>query len=273
MSSKKRLMMACINTLSKVTGNRIIQRLLENNVLVSQYLMGIGAGSNVACSGEEVVFKMLKRRLDPPYCVFDVGANKGQFLRLLMDNITIDDISVHCFEPGLQTFKTLVLSSRGDKRVKMNNIGLSGKTGEAILHYDSPGSGLASLSNRRLDHFGIGFEGTETVVIDTIDNYSMKNAIDRIHLLKIDIEGHELDALSGAKRMFDNRSVDIVMFEFGGCNIDCRTYFQDFWYFFKNVDMKIYRVTPSGYLSLIESYKEIQEQFRTTNFIAISNRD
>jgi hypothetical protein len=87
----------------------------------------------------------------------------------------------------------------------------------------------------------------------------------------MDIEGHELDALSGAKRMFDNKSIDIVAFEFGGCNIDTRTFFQDFWYFFSGINMRIYRVTPSGYLYRIDSYKEIQEQFRTTNFVAMSN--
>jgi hypothetical protein len=40
-------------------------------------------------------------------------------------------------------------------------------------------------------------------------------------------------------------------------------------YFFQGAKMKIRRITPSGYLHPIESYKEIDEQFRTTNFIAI----
>jgi len=109
------------------------------------------------------------------------------------------------------------------------------------------------------------------VVVSTIDDYCSENAIKHIHLLKIDIEGHELDALAGARRMFDKKSIDIVTFEFGGCNIDTRTFFQDFWYFFSEINMKIFRITPSGYLHPIESYKEIHEQFRTINFIAISN--
>jgi len=109
------------------------------------------------------------------------------------------------------------------------------------------------------------------VEINTIDNYCSENAINHIHLLKIDIEGHELDALAGAKRMFATKSIDIVTFEFGGCNIDTRTFFRIFWYFFSEVNLKIFRITPSGYLYPIESYKEIYEQFRTTNFITISN--
>ena len=107
--------------------------------------------------------------------------------------------------------------------------------------------------------------------INTIDNYCSENSIDHIHLLKIDIEGHELDALAGAKEMFALKSIDIVTFEFGGCNIDTRTFFQDFWYFFNEANFKIFRITPSGYLHPLKSYKEIYEQFRTTNFIAVSN--
>jgi len=257
--------------LIKASGNRFIQGVLEKNVQASQDLMGIGSGGGVLSSGEQAIFYVLKQRLKPPYCIFDVGSNKGQFLQLILDNITVDDFSIHCFEPGHETFKILAESSKEDKRIKLNNIGIGKAKGVAILHFNSIGSGLASLTKRRLDHFGIDFNKSEKVGISTIDDYCSENAIKHIHLLKIDIEGHELDALVGARRMFDNKSIDIVTFEFGGCNIDTRTFFQDFWYFFSEINMKIFRITPSGYLHAIESYKEIHEQFRTINFIAISN--
>jgi FkbM family methyltransferase len=257
--------------LAKVSGNRFIQSILEKNVKALQYLMGIGSGGEVSISGEQSILDVLKHRFKPPYCIFDVGANKGQFLRLILGNTAVDDLSIHCFEPGLQTFRILVESSKGDRRIKLNNIGVGKERGEAVLHFDSAGSEFASLTRRRLDHFGMDFNKSEKVAIETIDNYCSENGIDHIHLLKMDIEGHELDALSGAKRMFDNKSIDIVAFEFGGCNIDTRTFFQDFWFFFSGINMRIYRVTPSGYLYRIDSYKEIQEQFRTTNFVAMSN--
>ncbi len=257
--------------LIKASGNRFIQTVLEKNVKASQYMMGIGSGSEVLSSGEQAIFYVLKQRLKPPYCIFDVGSNKGQFLQLILNNIAADDFSIHCFEPGHETYKLLAESSREDKRIKLNNIGIGKEKGEAVLHYDSVGSGLASLRKRKLDHFGIDFNKSEKVEINTIDNYCSENAINHIHLLKMDIEGHELDALAGAKRMFDTKSIDVVTFEFGGCNIDTRTFFQDFWYFFSEINMKIFRITPSGYLYPIESYKEIHEQFRTINFIAVSN--
>jgi FkbM family methyltransferase len=256
--------------LIKISGNRSMQRVLERNVRASQDLMGIGSGDGVLASGEHAIFHVLKQRLNPPYCIFDIGANKGQFLRLILDNIAVDDFSIHCFEPGKEAFKILTESVRKDKRITLNNIGIGKEKGETILHFDSPGSGLASLTKRRLDHFGIDFNNSEKVEINTIDGYCSENGITRIHLLKLDIEGHELDAFSGARRMFETRSIDMVTFEFGGCNIDTRTFFQDFWYFFNEVGMELFRITPSGYLYPIESYKELHEQFTTTNFIAIS---
>lgn len=259
------------NTLIKLSGNHLIQSLLDKNVFVSQYLMGIGSGGGVESSGEKSIFHALEQKITPPYCIFDIGSNKGQFLSLTLENITTSDFSIHCFEPGHETFSALVRFSPKDKRVKLNNIGLGKERGEFVLHYDNAGSGLASLTKRKLDHLNINFNKKETVKIDTIDNYCSENSIKHINLLKIDIEGHELDALSGAKKMFDSKSIDIVTFEFGGCNIDTRTFFRDFWNFFAESNFNIFRITPSGYLHPLKSYKEIYEQFRTVNFIAIRN--
>jgi FkbM family methyltransferase len=262
------------SVLIKTSGNRFIQNLLAKNVQASQYWMGIGSGSSVLSSGEQAIFHvLLKQRQKLPYCIFDVGANKGQFLQLILEKVTVDNCSIHCFEPGQEAFQNLINDFNKDiqiDRIKLNNIGIGRESCEAVLHYDHTGSGLASLTQRKLDHFGIHFNKSEKVGIDTIDNYCSSNGIDHIHLLKIDIEGHELDALAGAKKMFAEKAIDIVTFEFGGCNIDTRTFFQDFWYFFNELDFRIFRITPSGYFHPIKLYQEIHEQFQTINFIAIS---
>lgn len=248
-----------------------MQSMLEKNVQVAQYLMGIGSGSGVQSSGEKAIFDILRQKNRPPYCIFDVGSNKGQFLQLILENIRDGEFLVHCFEPAHETFRHLLESVAQDGRIKPNNIGLGKEEGEAVLHYDFAGSGLASLTKRKLDRFNIDFNKAEKVQINTIDNYCEENSISHIHLLKIDIEGHELDALAGAKKMFDRNAIGIVTFEFGGCNIDTRTFFQDFWYFFNDADYDIFRITPSGYLHPLESYKESHEQFRTINFVAVPN--
>jgi hypothetical protein len=48
--------------------------------------------------------------------------------------------------------------------------------------------------------------------------------------------------------MFEKRAVGMATFEFGGCNIDTTDFYKDFFYFFKENCMDVYRITPTGYL-------------------------
>jgi FkbM family methyltransferase len=249
------------------------QRLLQRRVESRQFLMGIGSGSAVDSSGEEVLFQILIDSIAPPYCIFDVGSNQGLYLEAVANALDGLDFSVHCFEPGASTFDRL-LNSQEAKRtgVVLNNTALGAEPGECTLYYNQPGSGLACLTKRRLDHFGIAFDLSEPVCVDTVDDYCSRTGVDRIDLLKCDVEGHELDVFKGAQRMFENGRIRMATFEFGGCNIDTRTYFQDFFYFFAQVGMRISRITPAGRLHPIDAYCEIEEQFRTTNFVAFGPR-
>jgi len=82
----------------------------------------------------------------------------------------------------------------------------------------------------------------------------------------MDIEGHELFALEGLGCAI--RHIKAIQIEFGGANIDTRTFFQDFWYFFVQHNYDLFRITPFG-VQKINKYKEQDEFFLTTNFIAI----
>lgn len=69
-----------------ISGNSTVQYVIQR-ILFSQflnYLIGIGAGSDAFASGEKVIFKILKDRSTSaqPVCIFDVGANQGQFLNM-----------------------------------------------------------------------------------------------------------------------------------------------------------------------------------------------
>jgi FkbM family methyltransferase len=140
---------------------------------------------------------------------------------------------------------------------------------EALLYSNEAGSQLASLSQRNLDHFHLRFEHSEMIKVTTLDCYCEKQEIGRISLLKLDLEGHELEALQGARGMLAKRAIDAITFEFGGANIDSKTYFRDLWTLLKKDRYKVCRITPSGYFFALPTYKEYYEQFRTTNFIAI----
>ena len=259
--------------LVRMSGNPVMQRLLGRNVVLSQYLMGIGSGDFVDSSGEVVVIDRLRQihaATERSLCIFDVGSNEGQFLTLIMGGLQSASFNVHAFEPSRRAFDRLSDRARSYSNVRLNNFGLGKERGEFRLFYDKAGSGLASLSQRRLGHLGIEFESWETVRIETLDDYCDEQHIQHIDLLKLDVEGHELDVLLGSQKMFREQRIEMITFEFGGTHIDSRTYFQDFWYFFaKNGMEHIFRITPSGFLVPIRQYREEYEQFRTTNFLVL----
>jgi FkbM family methyltransferase len=257
--------------LSMLTGNSVGQKILQTFVFYANYLMGVGSGASASSSGEAAILQDISHSGKSPLVIFDVGANKGQFLHLALQKNSSVGLEVHCFEPSKAAFDMLTKSFGNCTNVFLNNFGLAATEGTAPLYFDKPASGLASLTKRRLEHHGIANESVEIVKIDTLDAYCKAKDIKIINLLKIDVEGHELEVLKGARKMFDSLAIEAVTFEFGGCNIDTRTFFQDYWYFFCNLKMKLYRVTPSGYLHPIDAYKESSEQMTTTNFFAKRN--
>jgi len=263
--------------LSCITGNPIAQRCLEWGIVRAQYLMGIGSGGEVASSGEKIALSLVvakhsggfhgNRRVITPICIFDIGANIGQFSGIAKAVLKGRPYTIHCFEPGRHTFDQLREYIGDDNSFRLNNFALGQNTGNTSLFYDEVGSGLASMTKRNLEHLGIDFNRSESVSVDTVDNYCDQAQINKIDLLKMDVEGHELDVLKGAARLLDDRRIDSILFEFGGCNIDTRTFLRDYYYFFKKYSPnRMFRITPSGYLSPLDSCREIDEQFRTTNF-------
>lgn len=225
-------------------------------------LQGKGYGSHTV--KKEV--KILKNILKNPNLVIDIGANIGSYTSEIIGVYPAAEI--HLFEPSKKNFD--ILNTKFSiKNIHINNNALSNKSGIGQLFSDKDGSGMASLGKRRLDHFDIEYKELEQVNIITFEEY-WKNTLNerKIDLVKIDVEGFELDVLTGFGLALNN--VKIIQFEFGGCNLDTKTTFQDFWYFFKENGFSVNRITPFGLQSL-KKYHEIDEYYLTTNFICIKN--
>ena len=228
------------------------------------YLKGKGYGSTTV---EQEVRQLKSLLTVKPLLAIDVGGNKGLYALELRKNFP--DLEIHIFEPSKTNVEILLNKFKGDPLVVIVPFALSDHEGEGKLYSDYLGSGMASLIKRRMDHFGTNLNNVEEVRIIKFESYwktVLKNR--NIDIFKLDIEGYELNAMSG---MGDAINIThAIQFEFGGCNIDTKTYFQDFWYFFQKVKFSIYRITPVG-LERIKKYKESDEFFMTTNFIAIKN--
>lgn len=233
------------------------------------YVRGIGSASNLHDSGEILAVLKLMRLRKPVDVVFDVGASVGKFYQEISSSKSASEVTnYHLFEPSAKSFRILEERFGGIDRIVLNNCAISDRVGFAEIFSPADGSELTSLSQRDLRHVGLTFDCSMTVPLDTIDEYCKRNHVDKIDLLKIDVEGHELDVLHGSSELLKARSIDLILFEFGGANIDSRTYFRDIYFLLREQGFSISRVTPFGYLHEILEYSETDEIFSTTNYIA-----
>lgn len=234
----------------------MIYKILEK--LHRKLLFWLGFGNpDIESNGEKKVLEYIKSKSGGEITVFDVGANVGEYSKALLK--IMPQATVYLFEPQKKLYQELSKNFQNTF-----NIGFSDRKEILPLYGNAQKHGLTSLYKRNLKHFNLSLEEQEVVNLTTIDSFCQEYQINKIHFLKIDVEGHELKVLQGAKRMLE--TVDFIQFEFGGCNIDSRTYFQDFWYLLSD-QYRIYRITSKG-LEERHKYNESDEIFLTSNYLA-----
>lgn len=258
-------------------GHIWLQSFFEKLYIISLKGMHFGRGSTPQTSGEEWVLKRIKPYIfnlakNNPAVIFDAGANIGQYCSLLLDTYKDEKnkLLIYSFEPSKKEFEELLENTKRFPMVKACNYGLSEKAETKVLYNHLEHSVFGSLYNRNLKHLEMNLDNTQQVKLVTIDEFCETNKIDKIDLLKLDIEGHEFAALKGAQRMINNGKINFIQFEFGGANIDSRTFVQDIYYLLEN-KYDIYRIVKNGLVKL-KKYREIDEVFLTINYLAVSKQ-
>ena len=237
--------------------------IIERIIQILFRIIGIGWGGPRTVSSE---VRYVKSIIKDGSVFIDCGGNIGDYSNEIIKNFNNPEI--HIFEPCSKNRDILLERFSDKKDIKINNVGLSNTNSDSILFSDEIGSGLASLTKRRLDHLEIDFNIEEKIkLIQFKDYWDTEITSQVIDVFKIDVEGHEMDVLHGIGNKISN--IKLIQFEFGGCNIDTRYFFQDFWYFFNEHNFKIFRITPLGLVEL-KKYKEIYENFITTNFLCLN---
>jgi FkbM family methyltransferase len=212
--------------------------------------------------------RFMRERL--PHCgtVFDVGANVGDWARLALQ--VNPRARLYCFEPSAFTFAKLTANAF-PANVSCHNLGFGPEAGAATLHVFDEGSGMNSIYPRTglEDGWNIAPPSkTETIRIDTLDAFCAAQAIDRVDFLKMDVEGHELGVLNGAAGLFGRRAIGAVQFEYGGCNIDSRTFMKDFFEFFQVRGYTLHKIYPDRLLP-VARYDQRLDNFQHQNWVAM----
>lgn len=251
-----------------IVGRRRYQRFFESLRLLAFAGLNYGGGSHVDSSGEKAVMEWFRDSLAPGTVpvVFDGGANVGSWSLAMLSTLG-GKVRLYAFEPSKATFAKYQENVRSDA-VRVQNFGLSDKAETLTLYTDEPGSGLASVYPRDA---GVSLDLSEEISLRTLDGFCLDEGVERIDFLKLDVEGHELKALQGAQRMLGERRIGVIQIEFGGCNVDSRTYFRDFWTMLQK-DYRIHRIIKEG-LFPIDEYSHLDEVFVTVNFVAVLRKE
>lgn len=121
---------------------------------------------------------------------FDVGANVGSYTMALSKSAR----QIYSFEASPSNAQILnkFVALSGLSNIKVINRAVSNTSGEQITIFSSPDTGG---NNTRFHNFGSGGERVSTI---TLDQFVYEQQIDRIDVIKMDIEGSELAAFKGA---------------------------------------------------------------------------
>lgn len=234
--------------------------------------LNFGNGGSIAMSGEFNVLQktLLNYEISDALVIIDAGANTGEFLTFvnsMLVNAKYSTFTIHAFEPSYNSFNFL-RNNVSTLNVKLNNLALSSSNNEKLILYnDSDLSGLASLYKRNLQHVQKALNKSEEITTTTLLDYCKLNQIKHIHYLKIDVEGHELEVLKGAKQLIEDSHIDYIQFEFGGTNIDSKVFFKDLYYLL-NDKYNLFRIVKDGIVPVMK-YDEFLEIFITINYLAI----
>ena len=141
-----------------------------------------------------------------PAVVFDVGANIGNHAI----SISAECKEIHAFEPDadiISIFRQNIKTNNIDN-VIANEIGLSDSTRYSDFYVNMDGNIGASTLDANIK--GHNFRKTR-VYLTTGDSYINENTVEKLDLLKIDVEGHEMQVLDGFSEAISNFSPIILM--------------------------------------------------------------
>lgn len=204
--------------------------------------------------------------------MFDIGANVGKYTSMLLNESKKHNLNIelHIFEPTKSCFETISKKFSNCSNVFLNNFGLSDSNTIAKIFYDKEQSTLASLYQRNLESYNLKLSQSEDVVLKRMMSYIIEKNIKHINFIKIDIEGHELNAFEGFGKYLNNDFIDYIQFEYGGANLDSHTSLMEIYSFLEVKGFTTAKIMPKGLE--IRKYQPFMENFQYSNYCALSNK-
>ena len=156
------------------------------------------------------------QKRDEPLKILDIGANVGQFIHTFA---VLADVQAVCFEPNPSPFRILQANvSQLDGKIKCLQIAIGPTATRDTLYYVPGKSAQGSFSSRHsINHLPRAHQEKLAGITVSVEALSeallIRHAvqISKFDLLKIDVEGHDLEALAGCREIdFDYLWIELL---------------------------------------------------------------
>lgn len=147
--------------------------------------------------------------------VFDVGAYQGEVTAQYAS--MFPEAQIYSFEPFPQTFEALSKKFAGNGRVHLVNTAVTSQSGSASFHVnDIPATNsLLPRPTAGRRYFPSGGKTCRKIDVPTtsLDDFCSQSQITSPDVLKMDIQGNELEALRGAEKILRTGNVALIYTE------------------------------------------------------------
>ncbi len=174
-----------------------LSQILRDPFLLSALIKGVAAGTE-----HQALLENLKCE-----CIVDVGANRGQFA--LIARKVFPDAVIHSFEPleePAQIFRNIFAN---DSKVKLYPYAVGREKTIAAFHVtkDDDSSSILPATQMQTNMFpGSAEAEVRQVTMLPLSQAFDSNSLPAVSLLKIDVQGFELEVLKGSEDILDKFS-------------------------------------------------------------------
>lgn len=138
--------------------------------------------------------------------IVDVGANRGQFA--IFARHLLPDCTILAFEPLERPANTFELLFRDDPKTRLARAAVASKRGSLTMHVtaaDDSSSGF-EVGDLQRQAFGTAVVETRDVPCGPLSDFLGPTDLVGRCLMKVDVQGFELEVLRGAEEMLDRFS-------------------------------------------------------------------
>jgi FkbM family methyltransferase len=196
--------------------------------------------------------------------IWDVGAHDGEWA--LMAREIFPAAAIHCFEIVPLVAERLAATMAGDQALTVHALGLSDATGERTVHLNAAFETTTSLSPRHGHE--LFHAGTSEVPCRCVTGDLMARDTPPPTILKLDVEGHEVAVLRGAKQVLTSPGAPaMIQIEYGDTYLPSHNTLKDVYEAVEAGGYHIGRLYPNHVD--FKPYEYQDDNFRMGNLIAV----